>query len=563
MRAHAYKPRHGSRRRARKLAAAGSAAFLVIGFTVTGASAVPSSFVELDGNVVSNGTGTYDWANSGALTTTNGLFSRAGNGGVFNGGQYNGTTTPPTAPATVATDSTIADAEFKVDPLSVDHTDCGNGDPTVYTGAGSETNGDALSTETFGTGSVPNKDDLSNVYALAHRDGATNEVFFGGERVINNGDSHIDFEFLQSEITIPDACSGNFSGHRSQGDFLLSVDFTTGGTLGGTSLYEWHCVKETGTQPADGTECDPTRKGGQHYQQVGNTAITINVNGGGSVGCGGWACRNPDGTSTTSLLQNELMEGGIDLAQLGFTGCVSTFLPHTRSSQSFTATLKDFEVIPFDTCNSPTVTTAFSPASGGKVPVTAHDTAQLVGATSDAGGTITYKLYANNDCTGEIADLTPTTNTVTNGAVPNSKNYTFNDAGTYYFVATYSGDARNTGPVDSGCAAEQYVVNKATPQPHSTPVVQIKDTFTVSGMSSNATGNVAVGLYSNSACTSRVAGTSDETTAISGTSTTVSTSFVAVTQGDYYYKISYAGDTNNDPFDSCVEHVGVTITSVS
>src|SRR5256886_8734769 len=42
------------------------------------------------------------------------------------------------------------------------------------------------------------------------------------------------------------------------------------------------------------------------------------------------------------------MDGGIDLAQLGFTGCISTFLPHTRSSQSFTAVLKDFEIIPYN-----------------------------------------------------------------------------------------------------------------------------------------------------------------------------------------------------------------------
>src|SRR5947208_2501047 len=180
-------------------------ASLAVGVT----QATPSSFLELDGNVISNGTGTYDWANSGALTTTGGLYSRAGSGGIFNGGQFNGNTTPPAAPTRTAAalaDGSIADAQFKVDPLSVDVTSCGTGDPTAYTGAGSETNGDLLSSDTFGTASVPNKDDLSNVYAAAHVTGATNEVFFGAERVINNGDSHIDFEFLQSAVTIPAAC---------------------------------------------------------------------------------------------------------------------------------------------------------------------------------------------------------------------------------------------------------------------------------------------------------------------------------------------------------------------
>src|SRR5205814_5530087 len=188
--------------------------------------------------------------------------------------------------------ATIADAAFKVDPLSADVTSCGTGDPTAYTGAGSETNGDILSTDTFGTASIPNKDDLSNVYAAAHISGATNEVFFGAERVINNGDSHIDFEFLQSAVTIPSACSGSFTGSRTEGDFLLSVDFTTGGTLGGTTLYQWHCVAEPGPQPADGTMCNPGKKLAPHYQVTGSSAITVKVNGtatgGTDIPGGGW-----------------------------------------------------------------------------------------------------------------------------------------------------------------------------------------------------------------------------------------------------------------------------------
>ncbi|HSH23472.1 MAG TPA: hypothetical protein VK975_05350 [Acidimicrobiales bacterium] len=44
---------------------------------------------------------------------------------------------------------------------------------------------------TFGTSSVPSKDDLSNVCALALDRGTTTEVLFGAERVTNDGDSHI------------------------------------------------------------------------------------------------------------------------------------------------------------------------------------------------------------------------------------------------------------------------------------------------------------------------------------------------------------------------------------
>jgi len=41
--------------------------------------------------------------------------------------------------------------------------------------------------------------------------------------------------------------------------------------------------------------------------------------------------------------QNEFMEGGVDLGDLGFAGgCVNTFLPHTRSSPDINSTLSDF-----------------------------------------------------------------------------------------------------------------------------------------------------------------------------------------------------------------------------
>ena len=799
--------------RRRMFAAAGAAlvvASLAVGITV----ATPSSFVELDGNVVSNGTGTFDWANSGALTTTGGNYSRAGSGGIFNNGHFNGNTTPPTAPtktAAAAADATIADAAFKVDPLSVDVTSCGTGDPTTYTGAGSETNGDLLSTDTFGTSSTPNKDDLSNVYAVAHVSGATNEVFFGAERVINNGDSHIDFEFLQSAAGVPNACSGSFFGDRSEGDFLLSVDFTTGGTLGGTTLYQWHCAKDPGAQPADGTVCNPPAHGPSvpHYQQSGSTAITINVNSGTvPIGCGGWVCRNADGTPTTTIAQNELMEGGIDLAALGFHGCISTFLPHTRSSQSFTAVLKDFEIIPFNTCVTPSITTQLKLANNtnvsGDQPVgsVVHDTAALVGATADAGGTVTYKLYTNNTCTtlsttpalnstvnvtngsvpdstavtfttagnfwfqatysGDtgtggrnigpvssactsepittvlyhptiatvikngsdtaitnpltipqtlhdtatltgasptaggtvtyklytnnactalstdpalndtvtvtngavpdsaavtfshagswwfqatytpdsfntgafsactseplvispntpsvtttikdasnvavttavsipttlhdtasisgatahaggtisyslfssndclagnlVANLTPTINTVVDGVAPDSKTYTFTTAGTYYFYAVYSGDGDNTGPVNSGCASEPVTVSPNTPVPHSLPVVQIKDTFTVNGFAAPASVvPVLVGLYSDVGCTTQIGSNTSFAVPAAGGTVSGETAFAAALAGSYYYKISYAGDTNNTTFSSCAESVGVTIVSL-
>src|SRR5258708_37310670 len=116
---------------------------------------------------------------------------------------------------------------------------CGAGDRTTFQGG---TNGDAISSYTFHTGSVPNKDDLANVYAVSHTraDNGHPELYFAAERLVNNGDSHIDFEFLQSQIALTAPCTGSFTGHRTEGDLLAAVDFNNSGTLAGTSRDPVH-----------------------------------------------------------------------------------------------------------------------------------------------------------------------------------------------------------------------------------------------------------------------------------------------------------------------------------
>jgi uncharacterized repeat protein (TIGR01451 family) len=390
------------------------AAVSVITLGVTGViQAAPSNFVNITNHQVRfSGSGTYDWANSGAAggtnTCTGSEIHVSGINGLFDCGVFNGSTTPPTPPKFIpASDARIPAGarDFIVDPLPGDTSKCPlstatvSGDSTVYTGQGSEKNGTLLSTDTWGSGSTPNKDQLANIYAVAHvedlnHDGVLTpgvdiyEIYFGAERVVNNGDSHIDFEFLQGAVNLVAAagsngCSGTFDGNRSQGDLLLAVDFSTGGTLGSNTLYEWHCNADPGAQPAVGTVCNPPANGKSvpHYQQIGNPAVNFGVNDQGAVDCGGWACRNADGTQTTTIATNELMEGGIDLLALGFTGCLSSFLPHTRSSQSFTATLKDFALANFNTCN-PTTTLSVSPS-----------TSQLI----HKGGNVTFNFSENND----------------------------------------------------------------------------------------------------------------------------------------------------------------------
>jgi hypothetical protein len=587
------------RRRAQRTFAISAAGLLIVSvMPVGGAGAVPSDYVEIDGNIVKDGTGTYDWSNSGARQSTavaqGTRYNRPTAGGVFDGGIFVNSTTVPIGPSrttAAAADTSIAAATFKPDPLSADVSSCGTGDPTAYTGAGSEVNGGLISSDTFATASIPNKDDLSNVYALAHVGTGVNEVFFGGERISTNGDSHIDYEFLQSTVSIPvNACSGSFSGHRTLGDFLVSVDFTSGGTFGGQHIYKWVCGSVTPN--ATTHVCDPSKaKGGPHYEEVTDNAVLsaleVVVNSGGALDCGGWACRDSSGASVPTIPTNGLMEGAIDLQQLGFNGCISTFLPHTRSSQSFTATLKDFEVIPFNTCANPTVSTTIRTGSTGSTAATVntndnavhvnigdtlHDSADLTGEVGTPTGTYAYTLFTGLPASGNPNPCTSTSTAVGSGnfsgTIPDSDAYTFTAAGTYAFqVAVTFTDPRNQGTPKSGCREELVIVEKASPAPHSTPVVQIKDTFSVTSFSSNATGNVVVGLYTDSGCTTRaqVAGVDvpDVTKTVAQATSGAETTFVAVTAGTYYFKISYAGDANNNQFSDCTERVGVTIVPLA
>jgi len=451
--------------RGRMAAALGSVAILSSLF-VAGVAAVPSNFMELDNNIVDDTTADppYDWANIGALTApVPGTWTRAGDGGIFDGGVFVNNTTVPTAPAQVTTNATIVDADFIVDPMSVHVTSCGTGDPTVFTGQGAEKNGGRFDTFTYATASVPNKDDLANIYALAHVDGATNEVFFGAERVVNNGDSHIDFEFLQSPLSRTGTCAGGFTGHRSMGDLLLVVDFTNGGALGGTQLFEWHCVAESGTQPIDGTVCDPPANGKSvpHYQSIGNTAVVFGVNGGGPIGCGGWVCLNPDGSSTATVATNEFMEGGIDLAQLGFTGCFSTLLPHTRSSQQFTATLKDFAIVNFVTCGTPEIVTTPNPAGPVAIGTTLNDTAVLSGGVNPTGSII-FKLFPPSSPTCAAGTEVYTDSVTVNGNGSYSTDdggFVTNVAGTWNWTAFFdSADPARNPDAESGCGLEAVSV---------------------------------------------------------------------------------------------------------
>ena len=155
----------------------------------------------------------------------------------------------------------------------------------------------------------------------------------------------------------------------------------------------------------------------------------------------------------------------------------------------------------------------------------------------------------------------------TSGAVAVNGNGTYGPvstqvtkAGTYYWIASYSGDANNESVTGTcGEATEVSSVDKASPGITTTatasttlPGGTIKDTANVTGLTSDATGNVVFNLYGPSAqpdCSGTAVFTDTKAigTVTGGAASVDSASFTPTNAGFYYWTASYEGDSNNNP----------------
>ena len=124
-------------------------------------------------------------------------------------------------------------------------------------------------------------------------------------------------------------------------------------------------------------------------------------------------------------------------------------------------------------------------------------------------------------------------------------------AGTYRFIAAYSGDANNSA-VTSGCndANESVLVTPAAPAiiTHASATVSaggaIADTATLSG-GVNPTGTITFTLFGPNDATCAHAAVFTSVKAVSGDGDYTSASFVANAVGTYRWVAVYSGDANN------------------
>ncbi|HVV39273.1 MAG TPA: SpaA isopeptide-forming pilin-related protein [Candidatus Paceibacterota bacterium] len=216
------------------------------------------------------------------------------------------------------------------------------------------------------------------------------------------------------------------------------------------------------------------------------------------------------------------------------------------------------------TLYSPTINTALSQTSvtaGSSV----YNTASLVNASSTAGGSVTYKAYTNNACTDGA--MNAGVKTVTNASVPNSDSLQFNNAGTFYFQAVYSGDVNNA-PATSTCTTLTVTGTQAAPSVTiglSNTNVQVGSSVYASSTlwneTSNAAGTVKYKVYSNNSCTTdmRDAGTVTVTNGIAPNSNSLQFN----SAGTFYFQAVYSGDANNAAATSSCASVPLTVTTNS
>jgi hypothetical protein len=189
------------------------------------------------------------------------------------------------------------------------------------------------------------------------------------------------------------------------------------------------------------------------------------------------------------------------------------------------------------------VTTASGPVTIGS---SISDTATLSAATSDAGGTITFDIFSDSACATAKLTTVASTTAVSGSGNYTSAAYTPTAVGTYYWVAHYSGDAKNESVSGScGDANESSVVNKAPSSISTAQRYYPNDAATIGG---GGAGTVTFKLYGPNNATCDPSGNSavySQTVNVAGGSaSTTNTATAVTTDGTYRWLVTYSGDAS-------------------
>ena len=190
-------------------------------------------------------------------------------------------------------------------------------------------------------------------------------------------------------------------------------------------------------------------------------------------------------------------------------------------------------------------------ASGFPVGSPIFDFATLGGGDNPTG-TISFVLYGPDDLTCAGGSIFTSVIAVTGNGNYQSDTFTPHEAGTYQWVASYSGDANNTA-VASPCGdvGEQVQVAKRVPifstQASLLSVAgEITDVATIFGEGpAGPTGTITFELFGPNNLTCVPPATFTSTVAVNGNGDYESDPFTPLVGGTYQWRANYSGDDNN------------------
>ena len=211
------------------------------------------------------------------------------------------------------------------------------------------------------------------------------------------------------------------------------------------------------------------------------------------------------------------------------------------------------------------------PAGGDALGATVYDTATVTGPASGPTPTGTVTYYFFDTAMPVFGTTIPVSSQVVNisgGLVPNSATSAALTAGSYSYIALYSGDS-NYDPVIG--RVEPVTVNQGTPSGSTTihdsaggAVTgtlgeKVYDTATVTGTPVTPTGTLTYNFYTTA---TPVYGTTTPSSTQTVTLTAAgavpnSDTTAALTTGGYSYIADYSGDSNYKGFVGTIEHLTV------
>jgi hypothetical protein len=281
-----------------------------------------------------------------------------------------------------------------------------------FQAGGSKDNND-INQWLYKAGEPLDKDDITNGYAAGYVLGADSGpheagdfiVYFGLDRLANNGSAQVGFWFFKDEITQTNTPRGGgfeFDGAHSDGDLLVQSNFSQGGVVDSVSVFEW--VGSGGSHGSLNQLLDPNDDPFTDCLATGLAddlaCATVNQ----SDAPTPWPFTPKFGTAGI-FPQGSFFEGGVNLTKLVPSGgCLSTFLAETRTSTPFDARLKDLALDDFDTCRL-TLDTDASPTGNVTPGASVTDTVTATGESLIGGdaprptGTVDFFLCQPSEVT--------------------------------------------------------------------------------------------------------------------------------------------------------------------